>query len=71
MNTNQKTDEIAEEIRKLSEAMRRFRDGKLNQRCILILLRDVTGLGMAEIKAVLDGAAGLDERFLKKTKQPK
>lgn len=66
MTTNEKTEEIAEEIRKLSASIRRFRDGSLNQRCISILLRDVTGLKLIDINAVLDGAAELDKHFLKK-----
>jgi len=63
--TIDKTKEIAEEVRKLSASIRRFRDGPLNNRCILLLLRDVTGLGMNEIDAVLKGAADLDKKFLK------
>lgn len=66
--TAEKTEEVAEEIRKLSASIRRFRDGPLNQRCITILLRDITGLGLNEINAVLNGAAELDKKFLKKPK---
>lgn len=68
MKTIEKTEEIAKEIEKLSASIRRFRDGRLNQRCVSILLRDITGLGLNEINAVLNGAAELDKKYLKKPK---
>ena len=63
--TTEKQNEIAEEIRKLTKAIRVFRDGPLSERCILILLRDITGLSLSDIKNVLDGIDSLEDHFLK------
>lgn len=65
MKTKDKANDIAKEIKKLADAMRRFRDGPLNERCLLVLLKDVTGLPLATIKTVLEGASELDTYFLK------
>ena len=64
MRTDEKLKQIESEIKKLSASMRRFRDGPLNRRCVVVLLKDATGLGLSEINAVLDGLEALEERYL-------
>lgn len=56
---------IAEEIRSLSERMRKFNDGPLKRRAVVILLKDITGLNQGQINAVLDGLEALEDHFLK------
>lgn len=64
MTTDEKLDQIAEEIRRVSKAMRRFRDGLLNRRCVAVLLRDATGLGLNDIYTVIDGMESLEDKYL-------
>lgn len=65
MTTDEKLNQIADEIRRVSKAVRRFRDGPINRRCVGVLLRDATGLGLNDIYAVMDGLESLEERYLK------
>lgn len=67
--TPQRTEEIAKEIRVLSESIRRFRDGPLTDHCIVVLLQDVTKIPRKQIKMVLEGMSNLDEYFLKDEEQ--
>lgn len=64
MKTSEKVDEIAAEIKRISEAMRRFRDGPLNDRCIVVLLHDATKIPKQQIKKVLNGLSGLEDVYL-------
>lgn len=57
---------IAEDIAKIAEGVRKLRAGRLNDRALIILLANSTGLGHATITLVLDGLATLDKKFLKK-----
>lgn len=65
MTTDEKLNQIADEIRRVSRSIRRFRDGPLTRRCIGVLLRDATGLGLGEIYAVMDGLESLEGKYLK------
>lgn len=65
MTTEEKQKEIAEEIRKISKSIRRFRDGPLTDRCVVVLLHDATGLAKGTIRDVLKGIESLEETYLK------
>ena len=64
MTTDEKLDQIADEIRKVSEAMRRFRDGPLKKRAVVLLLEDATGVPRSTITKVLDGLNALEDKYL-------
>ena len=64
MKTEEKQKLIAEEIKKVSKSIRRFRDGPLSDRCVVVLLHDSTGLPMGTIKDVLAGIEGLEDYYL-------
>jgi hypothetical protein len=57
---------LEEEIRKLSELGRAFWTSKLKERAILLLLRDMTGICLTDLKTVLRAIAQLDTKYLKK-----
>ena len=69
MTTDDKLNQIAEEIRKVSIAMRRFRDGPLKRRAVVVLLKYATGLAVRDIELVLDGLDGLEQKYLKPEKK--
>lgn len=60
------TEILAQSIVNLSEGMKKIQDSILTERAILVLLKDLTGLPQKDIKAVLDGLAGLEKTYLKK-----
>ena len=64
MKTDEKLNQIAEEIKKLSKSIRRFRDGPLTDRCVVVLLHDATGLPMGTIREMLDGIESLESTYL-------
>jgi hypothetical protein len=54
---------LAETIRKVSKAIDSLKRSGLNQRAVVVLLADATGVGKKEIVAVLDGLANLERRY--------
>lgn len=65
MKTEEKLEMVRDEIRKLTKAIRKFRDGPLNEKAILVLLSNVTKLPQSTISKVLDGVEDLEDFFLK------
>lgn len=46
--------------------MKLLRSSRLNERAIVVLIRELSGLPKAEIKLVLESMDALEEMFLKK-----
>lgn len=62
---------LAENIQAISEGMTKLRSGRLNERALLVLLRDATNLPMKDIRYVLNALDQLESLYLKpKPKQP-
>lgn len=57
---------IAKSIIEVADACAKMNSSKLNRRAILLLLKDLTGLPMADIGKVLDAAPKLKDHYLKK-----
>lgn len=71
MIDEKKLDEVAAEIRRVSDAMKRFDKGPLKRKAVVLLLQDITKLNRADITAVLDGLTGLADVYLKPEKPVK
>lgn len=56
---------IAEEIKKVSDSIKALKNGPLEERAIIVLLHDYTGLPKNVIKKVLSGAEDLAQFYLK------
>jgi len=56
------------EIFNLAKIGKAIRESNFKERAILVLLRDMTGLSMTDIKSVLDSIWMLDIKYLKKPK---
>jgi hypothetical protein len=50
---------IAEAIIKCADAFDKIRDSKISERAIIVLIKDLTGLPVAQIRAVLIAGANL------------
>ena len=67
---------LAESIKAISDGVRKLRNGPLNDRALLLLIQNAAPgvggrhgtnkLGMAEIRAVLEGMESLENTYLKK-----
>jgi hypothetical protein len=60
------TEILAESIVEISKAMKQIKSSRLNERALLVLLKDATALNFNEIKRVLDSLETLEDMFLKK-----
>jgi len=70
------TEILAESIKSISDGIKRLRSGRMNDRCLVILIHDAcdaVGIRYAkkkpsakEIKAVLNAMESLESQFLKK-----
>ncbi len=56
---------LVEHIQKLSDAGVQIQNSRLKSRVIVLLLKDITGLGVREIEAVLFALPKLESQFLK------
>lgn len=56
---------LAESIVALGAAGARLRDSRLKKRTVLLLLKDMTGIGMKEIETILDALPKLEATYLK------
>lgn len=63
------TEVLAQSILEISLGVKKLLDGRLNERALNVLLREATGVGIAEIKKVLDALEHLDQRYLKPSKK--
>ena len=61
--TVEQIDHIAEQIDAISDAMRKIREGKLNERALLLLISDASGVSKTDVDKVLIGMEGLKYRF--------
>lgn len=59
------TEIIADAIVGLAEAVRKLRSGRLNDKAIIVLLSNQSGMGQREIKHLLDHIEYLPHAFLK------
>jgi hypothetical protein len=60
------TEVIAESIVAISDGIKKLRAGRLNDRALVLLLHDVTGVARRDIKVVLDGLQSLESTYIKK-----
>jgi len=56
---------IAQSIKQIAENMRAIERSALNRRAILVLLKDATGVSMADIEKILDSLGALDRKYCK------
>lgn len=61
--TVEQLDAMADAIDAIDEGMKRIRSGKMNERAILLLLADASGLNKSEVLKVLEAMDGLKFRF--------
>ena len=57
---------IAHAIEGISEAVKKMRTGKLNDRALVLLIADASGVSKRDVSLVLDGMEGLKQRFRRK-----
>ena len=71
---------LAASIQALSEGIRKLRSGPLNDRCLYLLIQHAAPsygsypakkVGIADIKAVLEGIESLEATYLKKKPSPR
>lgn len=58
--------EVRDEIKKVADLGKKLKSTGLKERAILVLLRDMTGLPITHIKAVLRALENFGDEFLKK-----
>jgi hypothetical protein len=63
------TELIAESIREISRGMKALRNGSLNERAILVLLKASSNVHMVEIEKVLHAMRELERDYLQEKKQ--
>lgn len=59
-------DTIAAKVGEISDAVKRMRAGKLNDKALLVLISHASGQSQSTVRAVLDGMEGLKAHFFKK-----
>ncbi len=57
---------IADEIKNISEGIRKLRGGRLNDKAIQILVSKASNMSMAAVKRVMDGMESLESQYLRK-----
>lgn len=60
------TEILAQAIEDVAKGMRKLMTTRLTKRAILLMIRDYSGVGMAEAERVIDSIENLDKRYLKK-----
>lgn len=58
--------EVRDEIKKFADIGKKLKATGLKERAILVLLRDMTGLPMTQVKAVLLALENFGDEYLKK-----
>lgn len=61
--TVQQIDALADAIDDIAAAMARIRSGKLNDRALLLLISDASGVPKGDVQRVIDGMAEIKFRF--------
>lgn len=61
---------IAKSIIELSDAYAKINNSRLKKRAVVLLLKDMTGLGMHEIETILDAAPRLKDFYTKALPKP-
>lgn len=56
---------IAGAIIQVSRGFKKINEGPLNQRVVVLLIKDITGLSIADIERVLNAAASLERKYIK------
>lgn len=56
---------IAKAIIDVSRGFKKINEGPLNQRVVVLLIKDLTGLSIADIERVLNAAAKLERVYIK------
>ena len=59
-----RTEEIAEEIEKLSKVFTALEDSRLSRRALVLLIHDMTKVGKRDIETLLDALPNLADHFL-------
>lgn len=63
------TEVMAENIRSISEGLRRVLSGQLNEKAIVLLISWSSQVSQAQVKKVLEAMAQLESTYLKKDKR--
>lgn len=56
---------IAKAIIDVARGFKKINEGPLNQRVVILLIKDLTGLAIADIERVLNAAASLERKYIK------
>jgi hypothetical protein len=56
-------DALANAIDDIDAAVKRMRSGKLNERALLLLISDASGVNKTDVQRVIEGMDGLKFRF--------
>lgn len=59
-------EDIAKAVAEISDAVKRMRAGKLNDKAIVILISHASNMSQGAVRAVLDGMEGLQKHYFKK-----
>lgn len=63
------TEVLAKSIVDIARAVRAIINGPLDMRAVVLLIHDACGVNKRDIEAVLEAAADLEERYVKKSKR--
>ena len=58
-------DAIADAIQKVAAGMQKLRSSRLNERAVIVLIKDASGLSVGDIRKVLSAAENLEGLYLK------
>lgn len=56
---------MSTQIREISISMKKLREGKLNEKALLLLVANASGQAQWIVKAVMNGMESLEKQFLK------
>ena len=56
---------LASSIKEIADGVKKLRSGKLNEKCLLLLISNSSGVGKKEVKMVLDALEDLENQYLK------
>lgn len=59
-------DDIADAVGAISDAVKRLRAGKLNEKALVLLISHASGQSQSAVRAVLEGMEGMRAYYLKK-----
>lgn len=61
---------LATAVKELAQGVKKLRASPLNDRAIILLLHDATGISKRDIQTMLDSMENLERTYLKPSKKP-